>query len=323
MAFDACRNNPNFGRGTHRIDDDTPSLLEEERALQDWLDGLFAKPGFEWPRPPSAALEIAELTRRPKAQIEDVVKVLERDPLLAGSVLRLANSALAGPAGCSTLKQALIRLGLERVRDVVMEAAMLMTVMRAPGFEPTLERIRRHSVAVAWLSRTVARLTSMESENAFLIGLLHDVGLSVGVVGVCEFLNRSKKPPELTPARWLVIEQVHERFTDSMLQAWGLPMQVRIVARHHHSLMVDGHAHPSVAILLIAEKLAVDAGWGVTPAIATGPDDLPVVQSTERGDGFEYERAVKVLGLSERQCEALNDEAVGQLETLGARFKSE
>ncbi len=322
MIIEAQISNPNYGKGKHQIDDDTPSMGDEERELRNWLDGLFAKPGFELPRPPSAALEIVNLTRRPNAKIEDMAVVLEREPMLAGRVLKLANSAIYGTtAPCTTLKQALIRIGVERVRDVVMEAAMLMTVIHAPGFESTLDGIRKHSAAVAWLSRLVARNTPMESENAFLIGLLHDVGLSVGVVGVCEFLKRSKKPPVLTPARWLAVERLHEMFGDIMLENWGLSMQVRIVVKHHHSLMVDGHPHPSVAILMLAEQLANEAGWGVTPVVKTGVDEMPMVQGAEVGNTHEYSRARQTLNLSEKQLDAVRAESKNLLTTLAGQFK--
>lgn len=322
MVIEAQRANPNYGKGNHRIDDDTPSMGDEERELRNWLDGLFAKPGFELPRPPSAALEIVNLTRRPNAKIEDMAVVLEREPMLAGRVLKLANSAIYGATTpCTSLKQALIRIGVERVRDVVMEAAMLMTVIHAPGFESTLDCIRRHSAAVAWLSRLVARNTPMESENAFLIGLLHDVGLSVGVVGVCEFLRRAKKPSVLTPARWLAVERLHESFSDTMLENWGLPMQVRIVARNHHSLMVGGHPHPSVAILMLAEQLANEAGWGVTPVVKTGIDEMPMVHGAEVSNSHECDRARQVLNITDKQFEVVRAESKKLLTTLAGQFK--
>jgi len=213
-----ARMNPEYGRGTHTLPADTPSLADEEKRLVDWLDGFLATPGLELPRPPRVAMEILELSRKPTARIEDISALLEREPLLAGRVLRLANSALYGAsAPVTTLKMALIRMGLNVVRDVVMEAAFQMTVLRAEGFNDTLERIRKHSTAVAWLSRFVARNTSIDAENAFLVGLMHDVGLSVGLIGLTEFLKARKTAPTLTPLRWLAVEEVHERFTEHVL----------------------------------------------------------------------------------------------------------
>ncbi len=292
-------------------------LGEEERALRAWLDALFLKPGFELPRPPAAALEIAKLTRLPNARIEDMALVLEREPLLAGRVLRLANSAMYGAtAPCKTLKQALIRIGVERVRDVVMEAAMLMTVIHAPGFESLLDQVRRHSAAVAWLSRAVARHTSLESENAFLVGLLHDVGLSVGLVGVCEFLKQTKQPSVLTWSRWRAVERLHEHFGSQMLANWGLGPEVRTVVRHHHTLHSSGSANPSVAVLLVAERLANVQGWGVTPAFAPAGHG-----GIEGGSDAEFERALAEIELTPRQFEMLRGDSERVLATLAAQFK--
>ena len=123
-----ARMNPEYGRGTHELPSDTPSLADEERRLVAWLDGFLAKPGLELPRPPRVALEILELSRKPSARIEDIASLLEREPLLAGRVLRLANSALYGASiPVTTLKQALIRMGLgKQTRDAATNLKRLL-----------------------------------------------------------------------------------------------------------------------------------------------------------------------------------------------------
>lgn len=314
--------NPNYGRGTHTISSDTPSLDDEEVRLKTWLDGFLKQPGLDLPRPPRVALEILELSQKSTARIEDIGSLLEREPLLAGRVLKLANSVLYGATTpVTTLKQALIRMGLSTVRDVVMEAAFHMTVIRADGFNDTLERIRKHSTAVAWLSRYVARNTSFDAENAFLVGLLHDVGLSVALIGLNEFLKKERTTPKLTNLRWLAVDSVHESFTEQVLASWGMPPGILLVARNHHSLMVGGYAHPQVAILKIAEQIASEAGWGVVPVLQNEPDDMAFVNARESPSADECDQALMAVNLTRTHYDMFVTDTERMLNTLSSQFR--
>ncbi len=316
-----ARANPKYGQGVVTIDDDTPSLGDEEERLKRWLDGFLGQPGLELPRPPRVALEILDLSHKPTARLEDIAQLLQREPLLAGRVLQLANSALYGGATpVTTLKMALVRMGLSTVRDVVMEAAFHLTVIRAESFNDTFEQIRRHSTAVAWLSRFIARNTSLDAENAFLIGLLHDVGLSVGLVALAEFCKRQHAAARLTPLRWLAVDSVHEHFTELVLGSWGLSAGVRLVVKHHHTLKIEGLAHPSIAVLLVAEQLAFDAGLGITPTLVRDEFDLAATSAREAPAPDEVDRALLTLNLTPRHYQQFTIETARMLETLKGQF---
>lgn len=314
---------PNYGKGQHSLeDDDSPNIEAEEAHVREWLSGFLSKPTVELPRLPTVATEILELSRKPNARIEDIASLLEREPLLAAKVLKLANSALYGaPTQVNTLKQALIRMGLALVRDVVMEAAFQMTVIRAEGFNDTLEVIRRHSTAVAWLSRFIARNTSMEAENAFLIGLLHDIGLSVGLIGLAEWLKQHKRPQRLRPEHWLAVERLHDEVGAQLLESWKLPPAMVLVVRNHHRLIIGGHPHPSVAIHIIAEHIAYGAGWGVTPTVFRSDDDMPLVSGITSVNDDERDRALNALNLTMRHYEQFVQDTKRVLETLGGQFQ--
>lgn len=315
--------NPNYGKGEHTIDDDGPSVEEEEAHLKEWLASFLAKPTVELPRLPTVATEILELSRRPNTRIEDIASLLEREPLLAAKVLKLANSALYGASSqVTTLKQALIRMGLSLVRDVVMEAAMQMTVIRAEGFNDTLEAIRRHSTATAWVSRFIARNTAMEAENAFLIGLLHDVGLSIGLIGVAEWLRKHQKPQRLRPEHWLAVERLHDEIGAQLLNSWKLPPALVLVVRNHHRLVIQGYPHPSVAIHILAEHIAYGAGWGVTPTVFRAADDMPLVSGITSVNDDERDRALNALNLTMRHYEQFEQDTKRILETLSGQFSA-
>jgi HD-like signal output (HDOD) protein len=312
---------PNYGRGEYDLPSDTIDLEENQAQLMAWLDGFLKQPNVDIPRPPAVALEVLALSKKASARIEDIAQLLEREPLLAGRVMKLSNSALYGAAmPCVTLKQSLIRMGLSIVRDVVMEAAMQMTIIHSEGVNATLESVRRHSSAVAWVSRFVARNTPLEAENAFLLGLLHDVGISVGLVGLTEYLRVRKLPPKLTPSRWLAVESMHERISEAVLKAWGLPPVVTLVAQHHHTLMLGGKPHPQVAVLIIAEHIAQDAGWGVRPIVEQSEDDIAMVCAREESMMDNTDTALASLALTRKHFDMVKADTKPVLQTLAGQF---
>lgn len=306
-----------------RSDSSPTEEMDEHEMLQlrSWLDRFLARRGNELPRPPGVALEVLALSNKPTARMEDIAALLEREPMLSGKVLKLANSALYGGAvPCVTLKQALVRLGLALVRDVVMEAAMQMTTLRAEGFDQSLESIRRHSSGVAWISRFVARNTQLETDYAFLLGLLHDVGLSYALIGVSEFLASKQRPLQLTASAWRVVDAVHPGFSAEVLKSWGLPPSVCRVTLDHHELVLDGQPHPHAAVLLIAEQIALDTGWDVQPIVEGTDEVIDLQQSIERGRSDLVPGALETLSLTPRHFELISNDVKRVLQTLEAHF---
>ena len=302
----------NYGSGAYGPAD----TVELDARLMTFLEEFLATRRKELPRPPALALEIIALSRRPTAQIAELAALLQREPVLAARVLRLANSTLYGPASSSvTLEQALRRMGPGLMRDVVLEAAMQMTIIHAEGFTSTVESIRRHSCAVAWISRFVARHTPLEAENAFMLGLVHDVGLSVSLLGVSEYLARQRQPLRLSPESWSTVEAMHERFSEVVLQSWGLPSTVTSVAQHHHALMPDGVVHPHVAVLIVAEQIASDAGCGIRPQL-----EGQLVLGSERAAMAQTDLALQALTLTRRHFDTISADMKRVLDTLDGPF---
>ena len=73
----------------------------------------------------------------------------------------------------------------------------------------------------------VSQQTPMADEQAFLCGLLHDVGIA-GILLVLGDVGRGEKPPDLT-ALWPSIDSVHAKAGARMVELWGLPAEMAMV----------------------------------------------------------------------------------------------
>lgn len=280
---------------------------EDEVAAQ--LERAVTRKGYQPPLLPAVTVELMALAARPEVEVDEVVKLLEKDALLAGRVLQLARSPLYAPAmELRSLKAAIVRLGLNAIRNIVMEVSMSTRVFKAPVYADALAHIQSHSTAVAYLARLVARQTFIDPEFAFLCGLLHDVGLSVSLVAMADPAV-NKQPPALEtlcPA----LDALHEKVAGLVADHWKLPAELKLVIERHHGLTHGGVVHPVAAIVALADELAV--AHGRTPQ-ATRGDAMHVVDAP---DERRRRRALDALGLDLKRYEGLMREAKAVLATV-------
>ena len=229
----------------------------------------FASPAYQPPALPSVATKLLELSRETDVEFKRICEVLEQDQMLTGKVLARAQSAAyAGAAPTRTLHDALVRLGLGTIRNLVLEMAFNMTVFRAQSYEKPMEVLRRHSLAVAYAARLVARQTAVDAEYAFLCGLLHDVGVSAALILLGAEPAASR--PSIDQV-WSSLPWIHEDLSGQIVKLWKLPPEVQMVVGQHHRMHLGGHAHPVIAALRVAEGMAEALGLGLTNAeVANG-----------------------------------------------------
>ena len=111
-------------------------------------------------------------TARPY-EIRDLEAIALRDPVLAGSLLGVANSALFGRTKrVSTVGRAIASIGVIAARKVMLAAAMRPLFALAG-----LDRIWTHSLSSAPLCSALAGHTGLLSlEEGLILGLVHDIG---------------------------------------------------------------------------------------------------------------------------------------------------
>ena len=118
----------------------------------------------------------------PDCEVHDVYRLLKTDPVLSGRLITLANSALFGSGRDETrnLEDAVVRLGMKQVIDLVYALELPKTFKKSKAFDQT--EFWKHSLAVAFITRSLAKkaLSDFDDiESSFLAGLMHDVGILV------------------------------------------------------------------------------------------------------------------------------------------------
>lgn len=239
-----------------------PEELRDPSVLVPALEELFNSPNYQPPVLPSIGIELMEVSKKPNVEFKEILALLEKDPLIAGRILKISQSPVyASRAKILSLHDALVRLGLDTVTNIFFEAFLHMKVFRAKGYEAPLDDLRRHSALVAQISRAICRRIGIQHEYAFLVGLLHDIGIAAAVITIGETV---KRPPPFKTI-WPAVDAAHEFASGRLGILWQLPEEVTDVIAHHHNFVVDGHPNPVGAVVCLADQLAIDLGVGFEP----------------------------------------------------------
>lgn len=196
-----------------------------------------------------------------------LIELVSKDPVFTIRVMRLANVAAFAAAGeVKTIELAVVRLGTRAVRNAVLAACL-------SGWAQTLdahgnrgvEEIQ-HAVGTACLARRLSERLRVMSDEAFVHGLLHDVGKLFLLKLRGEYLRlggRSPRPEEFDA----VLAEQHSEIGAIALQLWGLPDSIRVPVRWHHEPQSSPAQAQAVAITYVANRLSHRYGFGCPPDV--------------------------------------------------------
>ncbi|MEM1413311.1 MAG: HDOD domain-containing protein [Myxococcota bacterium] len=232
------------------------SEAPDDEELLSEIRRLFSRDDYHPPPTPSVALEVRSAAEREDATIDAVVRILERDTVLAAETLRLAQSpSFASRIPPRTLHEAVARLGLRTLENVVWQATLEAGVFKLKGFEQAMESLRAHSTATAQLARFVAREAKLaKTEHVFLVGLLHDVGVAALVAALADGELPTGSLEEAAP----VFDIAHEEAGRLLTRIWRLPAELQVTVGQHHA-----GDDPTLLAIDVAQYLAAQNGRGL------------------------------------------------------------
>ena len=131
------------------------------------------------PSPPKVASELIQLSNDPEANIQDIAKMLKRDPGLSLKILRIANSPLyANPRNVETLTQATLVIGLNGILALALSFSLVKSLRseKTRGLDYPL--YWRRSLIAASISRAIGKICRLTClEELFTAALMQDIGM--------------------------------------------------------------------------------------------------------------------------------------------------
>jgi putative nucleotidyltransferase with HDIG domain len=205
-------------------------------AVRSELEAKLNAGALELPLLPGVAMDITSAAAREDADARSLAEMLKRDASLSAHVLRIVNSPVYSPrAQIVSLQQAVARVGAVKIREISLVIACRTGVFKAKGYEREIDEVFRHSIATALFAQEIARHTRNNVEDAFLCGLLHDVGRPVLLQALVTLLRDARVNAERAAVLELVHE-LHESAGAALAKAWKLPDTVATALAKHHTV---------------------------------------------------------------------------------------
>jgi putative nucleotidyltransferase with HDIG domain len=239
-------------------------------------DDLVVKKIKALPALPLVAHKLIQLMQQDSCSADDVTRVLSSDQGLAGRVLKLANSSFYGMSGqVGSVSRGVVLLGFSAIRSMALGLGMAQTLRKA-GDGLDLAEFWRHAIHVAAGARTLARVSGrVDGEEAFVAGLLHDLGRLVLEMVAPGYSLRlgDVDADDLLDAEAAAVGMAHTKAGQKIVQHWHLPERLGQVIRFHHHPSQWRHDDSLLTpTAILADQMARALGCSLEP----GPHDPPV-----------------------------------------------
>ena len=212
---------------------------------------------------------VLRVVSRPDSSIDSIVRAVRADHAIALKIVKIANSSayVRGEPVCSVDK-AVVRIGTQSIKQAVTNIGIIeqfSTSTVIPGMSSS--DFWEHAIGVAILSAEIARLTrAINPDEAFTIGLLHDIGrvlLAEAVpdqyARVYETATKLSLPLEYVEKRMLL--NSHADVAQDIFAYWDIPQNlIEPIVNHHQSLanirMGSPKHTPAISVLALANRMA-------------------------------------------------------------------
>jgi HD-like signal output (HDOD) protein len=225
-------------------------------------------------QPPAAAQEALRIARNPDCGLAELTRLVGRDPLLTQGLLRYAGSAFhATSTSVLSVDAAVHRLGAKGVQTVVL-STMVESLLGRPGAEysPLMLVVWDHMVRTAPLARALASAFDVAAHDAFVVGLLHDVGKLVLFDRLAAVRADRRRDLQL-PAGLIegALRTLHEPLGALAMRRWELGDRAAQAIATHHRAAPPAVRDRLAEVVHVAEKvelcvtrrtpLALDRWW--------------------------------------------------------------
>src|SRR5258706_1018020 len=142
---------------------------------------------------PEVTARIVTTVEDPRSTASQLHKIVSHDPALVTRILKVVNSAFYGlPGQIGSVERAIVLLGLNAVKNIAVAASLgqlFRSVKLCEGF--TAKDLWTHCIAVAVTARYIAKQMKVPlADEAFLAGMIHDVGLLASLQVMPEKLRK-------------------------------------------------------------------------------------------------------------------------------------
>lgn len=220
------------------------------------------------PALPEIVARILDMLGNEDLNAEVLSKHIISDPAVVVRILAAANAGAIGASGrVDSIRQAIMLLGVARVRDITLATAIIDRFKAAPPFDA--HRLWLHSIGVAICAQEVARMGEFDVDVAYTAGLMHDVGqlmlFAVDPEAYAGALRlKDERDIDIVDAERDYLGVDHAHAGGELARLWKLPEVVADAIATHHISDESQPENEMADVVHVAEVLshALNLGGG-------------------------------------------------------------
>ncbi len=237
------------------------SLGEDQRGLLERVESSIHTGDFELPQLRSVSLRLMDMASKPNTELREVAQLISSDPSLSSELLKTANSVLyAAREPAATIHEAVMRLGLRDLRSMILSISMRGAVLQSRSLQRYAKEVWRQASSVANLSRFIGPYVGHDPDEAYLLGLLHDIGK----VALLSMLSKEQRSQSDLASAIVgeVFRRYHEAAGVAMAREWKLSDETVSVCGCHHRYWENEDFPQSAAMVALAHKMDLFLSMG-------------------------------------------------------------
>ena len=249
---------------------------------------------------PEVTMKIVEVVQDERSTAHDLHQIVRNDPALSARVLRVVNSAFYGlPGQIGSIDRAIMLLGLNAVKNIAIAASigkMFKSSVVCDDF--TGKDLWTHSVAVGATNKLITSAIGMAlPDEAFLTGLIHDIGL-VAVMqchseDIRKIVDLTKSGVPYRKAEEEIIGANHQEIGAALTAKWKFPRSFQFVTGFHHEPMALAPENRMLSVIThISDILCARGEIGMKITVET--EEIP--QELQDEIGITSEQLNEIAG---------------------------
>jgi putative nucleotidyltransferase with HDIG domain len=209
------------------------------------------------PAMPNVVAESLNLIENPNSNIKQLSDIISKDIAITTQILKLVNSAYYGfPSQITTINKAMALLGFNTIRSTILSVGLKPMLMTNNG-KTLWEHSIRCAVGCQMLSKSLGVL---DPDEAFVMGLLHDVGKSLmesaNREAVREIMRLTSLGADVLQAEKMFFGFTHTELGKELVIKWKLPLIMGTAIHYHHNPLDSDDNKLHSCLVYVADRIS-------------------------------------------------------------------
>jgi putative nucleotidyltransferase with HDIG domain len=216
---------------------------------------------FNAPVMPQIFYEVQRVIKQATSNVDDVARVVEKDPVLSLRLIAVANSPVyRGIQKIDNLRHAIPRIGLKETHNIIIAISMKsLYKTRWAHFKNLMDDLWHHSLAGAYCAKLIAQeLKLVDPERYFLMGLIHDIGKALLLKSFTDVSQSETLNIDLVKTN---IQEAHLSLGAGLLKRWGFGDEFVQVILHHEDTEFSPETNKEILVTHMANLLSRKTGY--------------------------------------------------------------